>query len=170
MVSCHSVACYPKEKILTVTNKAQAPKPPLPKAAYRVVNPVMKLLLHSPLHGLLSNNLMTLTFQGRKSGKRYTIPVGYLQRGDALYLFTHSGWWKNLQGGAPVTVRLRGQNRSGLAEPIQDNALMLDLVRQLTTAQGEAMSRRMGFLDAEGRPTVAPGTVFLRIRLQERPR
>lgn len=150
---------------MTVTSETQAPKPPLPKAAYRIVNPVMKLLLHSPLHSLLSKDLMTLSFQGRKSGKRYTIPVGYLQRGETLYLFTHSSWWKNLRGGAPVTLRLRGKTVQGRAEPMQDAALMLDIVRELVAARGEAMSKRMGFLDANGQPTVAPGTVFLRVQL-----
>lgn len=154
---------------MTVQNEVQAPQPPLPKAAYRIVNPLMKALLRSPLHGLLSNSLMALTFQGRKSGKRYTIPVGYLQRGDTLYLFTHSSWWKNLRGGAPVTVRLRGQAVKGIAEPIQDTDLMLDLVRDLIAQRGESMAKRMGFLGEDGRPTVAPGTVFIRIQLDGQP-
>jgi len=153
---------------MTVQSQVQAPKPPLPKAAYRVINPIMNMLLRSPLHSVLSNSLMTLTFQGRKSGKRYTIPVGYLQRSNTLYLFTHSSWWKNLQGGVPVTVRLRGQEVAGVAEPVQDTALMLDLVRELNTQRGEAMAKRMGFLGEDGQPMVAPGTVFIRIQLDGR--
>ena len=46
----------------------------------RVLNPVVKALLGSPLHGLLSHDLMVLSFSGRKSGKQYAIPVGYLQK------------------------------------------------------------------------------------------
>lgn len=154
---------------MTVQSEVQAPKPPLPKAAYRIVNPVMKALLRSPLHGLLSGSLMALTFEGHKSGKRYTIPVGYLQTDDKLYLFTHSNWWKNLRGGAPVTVRLRGQVMKGSAEPLQDADLMLNIVRKLIVARGEVMARRLGFLTPDGQPTVAPGTVFIQVRLEERP-
>ncbi|MBA3948035.1 MAG: hypothetical protein H0X37_26240, partial [Herpetosiphonaceae bacterium] len=53
-------------------------KPPIPKWAYKIVNPMMTFILYTPLHRLLSNALMLLTFRGRKSGKRYTIPVGYM--------------------------------------------------------------------------------------------
>src|SRR3712207_1467404 len=84
-------------------------KPPAPKWAYKIVNPTMAALLRSPLHRILSNDLMLLTFHGRKSGKRYTTPVGYMQEGNRLYFFSHAGWWKNLLG-RPVTVRLRGKD------------------------------------------------------------
>jgi len=153
---------------MTVQGEVQAPKPPLPKAAYRIINPIMKTLLRSPLHGLLSHSLMVLAFQGRKSGKRYTIPVGYHERGDTLYLFTHSAWWKNLRGGAPVMVRLRGQEVPGTAELVQDIELMMEIVRGMIAKQGEATAKRLGFLDAKGQPTVAPGTVFIRIQLERR--
>ena len=34
-----------------------------------------------------------------------------------MFIFTHANWWKNLQGGAPVQLRLRGKDHKGLAEP-----------------------------------------------------
>ncbi|MEO7911940.1 MAG: hypothetical protein ABIV47_20035 [Roseiflexaceae bacterium] len=43
--------------------------PPLPKIAYRIVNPILGALLRSPLHSLISKRLMLLSFQGRKTGK-----------------------------------------------------------------------------------------------------
>jgi hypothetical protein len=39
--------------------------------------PVMKALLRSPLHRLLDGTLVLLTYTGRKTGKQYTIPIGY---------------------------------------------------------------------------------------------
>src|SRR3712207_687565 len=84
----------------------QAMKPPIPKFLYKIVNPTMGLLLRSPLHGRLSRNLMLLSFKGRTSGKSYTIPVGYVQNGDHVWVFSHSHWWKNLRGGVPVTLHL----------------------------------------------------------------
>lgn len=140
-------------------------KPPLPKPLYRVVNPTMAALLRSPLHRLLSNAMMLLSFQGRGTGKRYTIPVGYLRQGNRLFLFCHSGWWKNFRGGAPVAVRLRGQMVRGTAKIIEDPETIAQVVRLMVERRGEKMARRMGVLnDAPGSPT---GTVFIEITLEE---
>lgn len=56
----------------------------------QLMNCVPQLLLRSPLHGLMSNRYLLITFTGRKSGKRYTTPVAYLatsgggERGSAV--------------------------------------------------------------------------------------
>ena len=127
-------------------------EPPLPKAVYKVVNPALKLLLSSPFHRLISGSLMVLAFRGRKTGRRYTLPVGYLQNGDRLLVFTHSRWWKNLRGGAPVTVRLRGRTLEGVATPIDDPQAIASATQQLVARHGSAMARRMGIIAA------SPGT------------
>jgi len=54
----------------------EAAKPLAPLWLLRL-NPLMRALLRSPLHGLLSGMLMLLSYTGRKSGKVYTIPIGY---------------------------------------------------------------------------------------------
>jgi hypothetical protein len=82
-------------------------------------NRVVKLILASPAHGLMSDRLIVLTVTGRRTGKKRTFPVAYTQEGDKLSLHVdwpeRKVWWKNLIGGAPVTVRLRGQVRHGHA-------------------------------------------------------
>ena len=85
------------------------------------VNRIVRAVLRSPLHRLLSGNTLLLTITGRKTGKQYTIPISYIQDGDLLTCYTASVWWKNVRGGAPVTVVLRGQKRSGYAESIADD-------------------------------------------------
>ena len=82
------------------------------------VNSAMKFILRSPAHGMVSKTVLLITFTGRKSGKTYTTPVSYSQSGDQVSIFTHSTWWKNLQDGVPVTLRIRGQEFQGLAEPV----------------------------------------------------
>lgn len=74
-------------------------------------------MLRSPLHGLVSDHLLLLTVTGSKSGTEYTFPVGYEQDGETLYVTTYgTNWWKNLRGGGQdVTVRLRGERRTGHA-------------------------------------------------------
>ena len=73
------------------------------------LNKVMKFVLRTPLHGVVSDDIMLLTFTGRKSGKSYTIPVSYTQQGNAVVMFTSWPWLKNLEDNAPVTLHLRGR-------------------------------------------------------------
>lgn len=90
----------------------------------RTVNPVLRVLLRSPAHGLVSGHLMLLTVTGRKSGRTFTFPVGYHQDGDRLRVNLdwpeRKRWWRNLRGGAPVTVVLRGVRRTGTGRVTQD--------------------------------------------------
>ncbi|MBZ0284559.1 MAG: nitroreductase/quinone reductase family protein [Anaerolineae bacterium] len=86
----------------------------------KFINPILNQLLRSPLHGLVSRNLMLITFTGRKSHHIYTTPVEYRRVGDTIMVLSRKGraWWKNLQGGAPVTVSVHGQELQGQAEVV----------------------------------------------------
>ena len=103
-----------------------APTPPVrstepPKSAIRYFNPVIRALLRSPLHPLLdAQGLMLLTFTGRRTGRRFTIPVGYHELADGMWVLTGSQWRFNLRGGAPVVVRLRGADRPGRGTLVDD--------------------------------------------------
>lgn len=158
------------------TSVAQGQEPmkaPLPKWAYSIVNPAMVGFLRSPLHGLISKSLMVLIFDGRKSGKRYAIPVGYMQEGNRLFVFSHSGWAKNFIGGAPVAVRLRGKLVRGTAAVTDDPVVIDRMVQRMVRERGEAMTRRMGLIaaeaDANGQPRtqIAKGTTFIEIQLED---
>jgi hypothetical protein len=83
---------------------------PLSIRLLRRTNPLIVRLLRSPLHGLLSRDLLVLTYSGRRSGTRYTLPLSYVALGDHLYLCTRTTfWWKNLRDGGDVEVVLRGK-------------------------------------------------------------
>lgn len=139
-------------------------KPPMPKFMYKVANPVMNAILRSPLHGIMSKSLMVLSFQGRKTGRHYSIPVGYLEQGGSLFVFSHSAWSKNFRGGAPVSVRLRGQERRGTATIMEDPAAIGAVVRMMAAKHGEAMAKRMGLeMGKDGAPP--RGTIFVEIKL-----
>ncbi len=64
----------------------------------RVVNKFPALLLRSPLHGLIIGSVLLITFNGCKSGKKYTTPITCLREGDTVLMTTDSPWWKNLRG------------------------------------------------------------------------
>jgi hypothetical protein len=117
-------------------------------------NPIMRGLLSSPLHFILSKNMMLMTYTGRKSGKVYTTPMNYLGINGALYTTSYRDriWWRNLRGGADVTLRLRGWDVTARAETIEDQSEVADaLLQYLKTAPQLAkfMDVRM---DADGNP------------------
>lgn len=48
-------------------------------ALNRVVNPLVRAPFRSPLHPLLSRRLVLLRVTGRRSGRTFELPVGYVQ-------------------------------------------------------------------------------------------
>lgn len=83
----------------------------------RGLNVLFSAILRSPSHGMLSNRFILLSFKGHKSGKVYTILVGYRHEGNVIEVISPRNWWKNLRGeNASVTILLKGQWRNGTAE------------------------------------------------------
>ena len=136
------------------------------------VNKTMQFILRSPLHGMVSKTILLITFTGRKSGKIYTTPVDYSQDGDQVFIFTHANWWKNLRSGAPVTLRLRGREFQGLAEPVAEDkqAVAAGLSAHLRKVPFDAKFYGVTF-DDQGNPNpeqvaqAAQTAVMVRVRL-----
>jgi hypothetical protein len=77
-----------------------------------LLNVFVRGLLRTPgLSSLIGNRLLTLYLVGRKTGRRYSIPVAYLADGDDLLLGTSARWKLNLRSGQPIAVRFRGKRR-----------------------------------------------------------
>jgi hypothetical protein len=112
-----------------------------------LVNPFMKAILRSPVHGLVSGNLLLLTFRGRKSGRLYTTPVGYTQEEDRLYLLTARPWWRNLGDRTPVIVVLRGESRRAYATSENDAQAVARLLARELEVHGAGYLRRRYRLD-----------------------
>jgi len=85
-------------------------------------NFLMKVLLGSPLHGILSKNTLLISFTGRKTGRTYTTPVNYSQDENTIWITSNRDrvWWRNLVGGASVTLRLMGKKFRGQTEVFKD--------------------------------------------------
>ena len=88
----------------------------------KLYNPIVSRLLRSPRHGLMSNSTMLITFTGRKSGKSYTTPVNYIRDDYTLLVVSPKDrlWWRNLRGGAPVSVRVRARAFRGIGRAYED--------------------------------------------------
>jgi hypothetical protein len=118
---------------------------------YRFLNVLVRLLLRSPLHGLLSGNTLTIGFTGVRSGNRYEVPVSYIQDGALIRCFTAGRWSRNLRGGAPVALRLRGREVTGTADVVADDraAVAQGLGELLRRVRRDRRLYKVG-LDANG--------------------
>jgi hypothetical protein len=85
----------------------------------RVGNVFMRPLLHSRL-GRRIDDLALLSFTGRRSGRLYTVPVGYHEIDGHGVVMTASPWRVNLRGGADVEVEHNGRRMPMRAELIED--------------------------------------------------
>ena len=144
----------------------------------RLINPVMERLLTTRFHRRIgSEMIMVLSFRGRKSGKVYTFPIGYQQVGSEVVCYSPFGWWRNLEGGAPVTLTLRGRQMSGTADVFTDTAtIAAGMADYLRHNPGDAFFFRVkvrgGEPDAADLERAAHENVQIRIALsadQRRP-
>jgi hypothetical protein len=86
----------------------------------RAVNPVLRTVLQSPAHKLASARFALITYTGRRSGREYTIPVFYRDKGDEVTIAVgwpdRKVWWRNLTGeGGRVRLIVQGHELRGHA-------------------------------------------------------
>src|SRR5258708_24972083 len=73
-----------------------------------VANGVVRGMLRAPVVSRFGGErLVTLYVVGRKSGRRFTLPVAYTKQGKDLLIGTPFGWGRNLRTGEPLTIRLK---------------------------------------------------------------
>ena len=137
-------------------------------------NDFMSWVLRSPFHGMLSDGMMLITITGRKTGKIYTTPVGYYRENGCLWVITSRDrtWWKNLRGGAPVTLRIRGRDLQGVPETVAEDksAIAAALTAHLKKVPSDARYYGVTFDEAnhpraEEVEKAAQAAVMVRIRL-----
>jgi len=125
------------------------------KVFFSVVNPMVITLLRSPLHPLMSANTALIEFRGRKSGKIYQMPVSYHETEHAVHLFTDrsNGWWRNLQGGDAMKIRIRGIEHIGRPQvEVEDSPAKQAALTSFLTAVPRDASSAGVHLDTNGQP------------------
>lgn len=150
---------------VAVTSKAPDPR------LMRLFNPLISGLLRSPLHGLLSGSLLVLVLTGRRSGRQITLPVGYTRDGDSLLVISqHSDqkrWWRNLRGGAPVSLYLRGRRVAAHADVLEAPRSVAGEIDRLIEKFGVREASRRLYLRLDDAHPIAPdslaGIVLVRI-------
>lgn len=120
-------------------------------------NPLIAGVLRSPLHAMLSGQMMLVSYTGRKSGQRFTTPVNYVQDDEVYWTASlrERTWWRNMRGGLTVSLRLRGREVPAIATAIESEAGVAKALGHLC----ELNSRYARFLriacDRDGWPEAA---------------
>jgi F420H(2)-dependent quinone reductase len=114
----------------------------------RFVNPTLRAILRSPVHGLASGRVALITYTGRRSGREYTIPCFYRDRGDEVTIAVgwpdRKVWWRNLTGsGGRVSLLVRGRALSGHAVATRDPGRDA-LVRVQIESEGDRAAEATG--------------------------
>ncbi|MFC4061593.1 hypothetical protein ACFOWE_25110 [Planomonospora corallina] len=129
----------------------------------RLVAPVVRRLLRSSLHDLLSGSVVLVTVRDRRTGREATVPADYVARGGELLLVSRRSerWWHDLDGGpdggAPVRVLLRGRWWEGTASVSHDPHRVAETLLEMAAAPGRPAGA--------ARPARARDGVGIRIRL-----
>ncbi|AMY54187.1 nitroreductase family deazaflavin-dependent oxidoreductase [Rhodococcus fascians] len=90
-------------------------------------NKVFMVVMKAPvLDRVLGRSMGILTYTGRKSGKRITLPLAISRKGEHLKVRVampdKKNWWRNfVDGGGRVDVDLGGVQYSGLATATRDD-------------------------------------------------
>lgn len=103
-----------------------------PGRGQAVLNRIMRTVLATPLlHRAVSGRVMTIDVVGRKSGRTYRIPVGYVAADGALLIGTAGRWRHNLHPGQTVNAIVARKSRTVTADVITDEPTCALLYRQI---------------------------------------
>jgi hypothetical protein len=114
-----------------------------PEKLLRVVNPMLRFLLRTPLTGSLRRQLMVLNFKGRKSGRQFSIPVSAHHIDGGLYAIANAGWKHNFTGGADADVLHAGKTTKMRGEIISDPVVVADLAHRCAQSYGVKKAQTM---------------------------
>jgi deazaflavin-dependent oxidoreductase (nitroreductase family) len=92
---------------------------------------------------------------GRKSGKRYTVPVAYTPHEGVLLIGTPFAWGRNLRTGEPVDVRFKGRRRTADVRVLTDEPAVVEDYTVIARGNSNfARFNKIG-LDPQGNPNAA---------------
>ena len=120
------------------------------------LKPAVAALLRSPLHPLLSFGLMLISFEGRKTGRRYTFPVGYQRRGGTVTVLASRArrkrWWRNFREPGPVELLVRGRWLSGTGRVLAGDSPEFREAVEATFARLPRLAGQFGVHYRRGEP------------------
>jgi len=114
-----------------------------PAGLLRAVNPMVGFLLRTPLAGPLRKQMMVVNVTGRKSGRRYSIPLSAHQIDGTIYALTSAPWKNNFRDGATAEVLHNGKTSTMRGELITDPNVVAELSERCATSYGVKKAQTM---------------------------
>ena len=101
-----------------------------------LINPVVAFLTRSPLHFLISHQVLVIQFKGRKSGKQYLVPVSYHEHESSYTCVTLRSniWWRNLKEVSHTKIWLKGTLKNAQIDlEFHNDQIVENTLRDLVT-------------------------------------
>jgi len=119
-----------------------------------LVNVVVRTLLRLPgISRGIGRYLITLHVVGRKSGKRYDVPVAYVPYEGDLLVGTPFTWARNLRTGDTVPVDYRGRRTTAAVRVHTGEAEVVSLYEVIARANRNFANFNKISFDAAGNPS-----------------
>lgn len=120
----------------------------------QVANRIVRALLRVPgLNRLAGRRLLTLSFVGRRTGRRFTVPVAYTRHDGEILVGTPFAWGRNLRTGEPVEILLAGRRLTADVVVVSDEVgVVRDYAIMCRDNTQFAAFNGIG-LDTQGRPS-----------------
>src|SRR4051794_33357288 len=115
-----------------------------PQVVLRTFNPLLHLALRAPVLGSALKDFMVVTFTGRKTGRRFTLPVSAHHIDGDLYVLISAGWKHNFRDGAHAEVLYAGKTTAMHGQLITDPATVAQLAHRVATSYGAKKAQQIG--------------------------
>ncbi|KUI34711.1 hypothetical protein AU195_09330 [Mycobacterium sp. IS-1496] len=106
-----------------------------PQALLNVINPGLRLALKTPLGSALKQ-FMVVSFTGRKTGRRFSVPVSAHHLDGDLYVILEAKWKHNFRDGATADVTHNGRTTRMNGHLITEPNAVADIVHRVADGYG----------------------------------
>jgi hypothetical protein len=115
----------------------------------RGLNVLMRRILPTSLGRNMPMGMLRVT--GRRTGRRYEIPIGVWKVDEGMVVFTDARWLANFSGGTEADLVHRGKTQrvygqGVLATGVNPNQVGISIPRGHTITDGEAAALRKAIL------------------------
>ena len=104
------------------------------KLLFRFINPIVRLILKSPFHFLISHQILLFRVVGRRSKRIFEIPASFAHINDSLVCVTlrENLWWKNFKDIETQEIYFKGKKiNKNISINFTDNAFVRDKLKEL---------------------------------------
>ncbi|TPG34175.1 hypothetical protein [Mycolicibacterium hodleri] len=113
-----------------------------PQLVMRLLSPTLRTVLRVPGIGASLKDFMLVEFTGRKSGRRFSLPISAHHLDGDLYGMVEAGWKHNFADGAPADVRYAGRRTPMWGQLVTDTATVTDIAHRVATGYGPKKAQR----------------------------